>query len=54
VGIISHLSLTTKWQKTLVAKNRHVRDYLSLFRTAIFLPLYFFAILLVAAEGRGG
>jgi hypothetical protein len=38
----SLLSSTTKWQK-----NGHAKNYPPLFRTAIFLPLYFFAIPLV-------
>jgi uncharacterized membrane protein (DUF2068 family) len=45
----------TKWQKKICwQKNEHARDYLPLIQTAIFLPLYLFAILLVAAEGRAG
>jgi hypothetical protein len=54
VGLNSYLSSPTKWQKNKVAKNEHARNYLPPFQTAIFLPLYLFAILLVAAEGRAG
>jgi hypothetical protein len=45
----------TKWQKkTSWQKNGQARDYLPQFRTAIFLPLYLFAILLVVRLRRKG
>jgi len=44
----------TKWQKNLGAKKWIRENCTPLFRTAIFLPFYFFAFLLVAAEGRAG
>jgi hypothetical protein len=37
-----------------MAKNGHAKNHPPVFRTTIFLPLYLFAILLLAAEGRAG
>jgi len=50
----SHRTSMTKWQKNLGAKKWIRENCAPLFRTAIFLPFYIFAFLLVAAAGRAG